>query len=177
MDETMCALRCADGPQQGGLASRGWLLGVCCSLSDDGEIWTALSCAAHSRPHRSGSPLAVAGSVLDPALPQPGPDSAAHAPAWPAPPASRGTAPPNVRPRRRRLRLGPRRSRPDGCNPGLPRPLPPSPSACNGPTSTHHHRYHPLHPYPPTSSPPTLRRPPNRPPAFPTAYRLPLPPV
>ena len=75
-----------------------------------------------------------------------------------------------------RLSLGPRRSRPDGCNPGLPRPLPPSPSACNGPTSTHHHRYHPLHPYPPTSSPPTLRRPPNRPPAFPTAYRLPLVP-
>jgi hypothetical protein len=44
--------------------------------------------------------------------PQPGPDSAAHAPAWPAPPASRGTAPPNVRPRRRGLHLGPRRRRP-----------------------------------------------------------------
>ena len=52
------------------------------------------------------------GSVLAPALPQPGPDSAAHAPAWPAPPASRGTAPPNVRPRRRGLHLGPRRRRP-----------------------------------------------------------------
>ena len=35
-----------DGPQQGGLASRGWLLGVCCSLSDDHASRTAPSLSA-----------------------------------------------------------------------------------------------------------------------------------
>ena len=133
------------------------------------SVLPAPRAAAHRRSRTILIGKPAAGSVLDPALPQPGPDSTARALAWPVPPASRGATPPNVHPHRRGLRLGPRYSPPDGCNPGLPRPLPPSPSACNGPTSTHHHRYHRLHPYPPTNSPPLSSEQ-----AAGLSYRLPL---